>query len=38
MIIYRCLDDNDDEVRDRTILYLKLIDDNESAEKYVKDG
>ncbi|CAB4485224.1 uncharacterized protein OCT59_003972 [Rhizophagus irregularis] len=37
VLLTRCLDDNDDEVRDRAILYLKLIDDNESAEKYVKD-
>ena len=34
----RCLDDNDDEVRDRATLFLKLIDDEESAEKYIKDG
>ena len=38
LLIYRCLDDNDDEVRDRAILFLKLMDDEESAEKYVKDG
>ncbi|GBC03868.1 hypothetical protein RclHR1_05380005 [Rhizophagus clarus] len=37
VLLTRCLDDNDDEVRDRAILYLKLIDDKESAEKYVND-
>ncbi|CAG8445268.1 14718_t:CDS:10 [Funneliformis caledonium] len=37
VLLTRCLDDNDDEVRDRATLYLKLMDDEESAEKYVKD-
>ena len=36
--ICRCLDDNDDEVRDRATLYLKLMVDESGAEKYVKDG
>ncbi|CAG8677291.1 79_t:CDS:10, partial [Acaulospora morrowiae] len=37
VLLTRCLDDNDDEVRDRATLYLKLLDDEENAEKYVKD-
>ncbi|CAG8444222.1 9166_t:CDS:10 [Diversispora eburnea] len=37
VLLTRCLDDNDDEVRDRAILYLKLLDDEERAEKYIKD-
>ncbi|KAG9290005.1 hypothetical protein G9A89_010311 [Geosiphon pyriformis] len=37
VLLTRCLDDNDDEVRDRSTLFLKLMEDDESAEKYVKD-
>ncbi|CAG8496755.1 5008_t:CDS:10 [Ambispora leptoticha] len=37
VLLTRCLDDNDDEVRDRATLYLKLLEDETSAEKYVKD-
>lgn len=34
----RCLDDVDDEVRDRATLYLKMLQDRMLAETYVKDG
>ncbi|CAG8661732.1 20790_t:CDS:10, partial [Racocetra persica] len=37
VLLSRCLDDNDDEVRDRATLYLKLLDDEDNAEKYLKD-
>nr|CAG8433760.1 2074_t:CDS:10 [Entrophospora candida] len=37
VLLTRCLDDNDDEVRDRATLYLKLMEDESGAEKYVKD-
>jgi hypothetical protein len=32
------LDDVDDEVRDRAALYLKVLDQEPLAEKFVKDG
>jgi len=34
----RCLDDVDDEVRDRAALYLKLYEDHPLADMYVKEG
>lgn len=34
----RCLDDVDDEVRDRAALYLKVLDQEPLADKFVKDG
>jgi len=37
VLLNRCLDDVDDEVRDRAALYLKVIDEPRLAEKYVKD-
>ncbi|KAF0485587.1 Coatomer, gamma subunit [Gigaspora margarita] len=37
VLLTRCLDDNDDEVRDRATLYLRLLDEDENAEKYLKD-
>jgi hypothetical protein len=36
--IARCLDDVDDEVRDRAAMYLRVIDDSSLAETYVKEG
>lgn len=38
ILLTRCLDDVDDEVRDRATLYLTLMDDAESAKRYIKDG
>jgi coatomer protein complex subunit gamma len=38
ILLTRCLDDVDDEVRDRATLYLSLMDDAESAKRYIKDG
>jgi len=37
-LVERCLDDNDDEVRDRATFFLKIMEDGENAEKYIKDG
>jgi len=34
----RCLDDVDDEVRDRAALYLQVIKDEPLGETLVKDG
>jgi hypothetical protein len=34
----RCLDDVDDEVRDRAAMYLKVLEDKPLAETFVKDG
>jgi coatomer protein complex subunit gamma len=34
----RCLDDVDDEVRDRAAMYLKVLKEEPLAEKLVKDG
>lgn len=34
----RCLDDVDDEVRDRAAMYLKVIQKTELADVYVKSG
>ena len=38
MCLFRCLEDVDDEVRDRAALYLKVLGDQPLAETYVKDG
>ncbi|PLW41429.1 hypothetical protein PCANC_02667 [Puccinia coronata f. sp. avenae] len=37
VLLTRCLDDVDDEVRDRAALYLKVLDQEPLAEKFVKD-
>ena len=34
----RCLDDVDDEVRDRAALYLKVFQAKPLADTYVKEG
>jgi coatomer protein complex subunit gamma len=34
----RCLDDVDDEVRDRAALYLKVFREKSLADTYVKEG
>lgn len=34
----RCLDDVDDEVRDRAALYLKVFGEKPLADAYVKEG
>lgn len=36
--MYRCLDDGDDEVRDRAALYLRTFKEKPLADAYVKDG
>ena len=37
-MLHRCLDDVDDEVRDRAALYLKVFKEKSLADAYVKDG
>jgi coatomer protein complex subunit gamma len=34
----RCLDDVDDEVRDRAAMYLKVLEEEPLAETFVRDG
>ena len=36
--MFRCLDDVDDEVRDRAALYLKVFGEKPLADAYVKEG
>lgn len=38
VLLARCLDDPEDEVRDRAALSLKLLDDEIAASKFVKNG
>ncbi|CCO28335.1 putative coatomer subunit gamma AltName: Full=Gamma-coat protein [Rhizoctonia solani AG-1 IB] len=38
VLLTRCLDDVDDEVRDRAAMYLKVIDEEDLAQTYVKDA
>lgn len=35
---YRCLDDVDDEVRDRAAMYLKVYEEPPLVTAYVKEG
>ncbi|KEI41878.1 uncharacterized protein L969DRAFT_14095 [Mixia osmundae IAM 14324] len=37
VLLRRCLDDVDDEVRDRAALYLKVLDEDLLAEAFVRD-
>ncbi|KAG9119046.1 coatomer subunit gamma, partial [Ceratobasidium sp. 392] len=37
VLLSRCLDDVDDEVRDRAAMYLKVLDEEPLAQSYVKD-
>lgn len=34
----RCLDDVDDEVRDRATLYLAFMENEDIGKQYVQDG
>ena len=34
----RCLDDVDDEVRDRAAMYLRMFEESSLADTYVKEG
>ena len=36
--IHRCLDDVDDEVRDRAAMYLRTMKEEALAKVYVKEG
>ena len=39
VLLTRCLDDIDDEVRDRAALNLKLMDeDDETATRFIRNG
>jgi coatomer subunit gamma len=37
-MILRCLDDVDDEVRDRAAMYLRLMKEDSLANSLVKEG
>lgn len=38
VLLTRCLDDPEDEVRDRAALNLKLLDNDQAATKFIKNG
>lgn len=38
ILLQRCLEDVDDEVRDRAAMYLKIINEKELSQKYITDG
>jgi len=38
VLLDRCLDDSDDEVRDRAAWYLRVLKDEALSKKYVKNG
>jgi len=38
LIFLRCLDDVDDEVRDRAALYLRVLNEQALADVYVREG
>ncbi|KAG8809572.1 coatomer subunit gamma [Serendipita sp. 399] len=38
VLLNRCLDDVDDEVRDRAAMYLRIMKEEELAEPFVKEG
>ena len=38
VLLTRCLDDVDDEVRDRAALYLRTLDEEPLAEALVRDS
>ena len=38
VLLTRCLDDPEDEVRDRAALSLKLLDNEQAATKLIKNG
>lgn len=38
LLSFRCLDDVDDEVRDRAALYLRVMKEPSLSETYVRDG
>ncbi len=35
---HRCLDDVDDEVRDRAAMYLKVVNEQALADTYIREG
>lgn len=37
VLLRRCLDDVDDEVRDRAALYIRVLDDKQLADAYVRE-
>ncbi|KND04921.1 coatomer subunit gamma [Spizellomyces punctatus DAOM BR117] len=37
VLLTRCLDDNEDEVRDRAVMYLRIIDDEDLCKRYIAD-
>ncbi|KAI9227982.1 MAG: adaptin N terminal region-domain-containing protein [Piptocephalis tieghemiana] len=37
VLLSRCLEDRDDEVRDRAAMYVRIMEDQDAAETYIKD-
>ena len=37
-LLKRCLEDSDDEVRDRAAFYLRILQEKELAQRYIADG
>ncbi|RKP26583.1 adaptin N terminal region-domain-containing protein, partial [Syncephalis pseudoplumigaleata] len=37
VLLTRCLDDRDDEVRDRAAMYVKIIDDQTATDRYIRE-
>ncbi|KAI8055495.1 adaptin N terminal region-domain-containing protein [Syncephalis plumigaleata] len=37
VLLTRCLDDRDDEVRDRAAMYVKIIDDQTATDNYIRE-
>ncbi len=38
VLLRRCLDDVDDEVRDRAAMYIKVLEEKQLADVFVKEG
>jgi coatomer subunit gamma len=38
VLLERCTDDNDDEVRDRAVMYLRIIYNADLSKKYIANG
>ena len=38
VLLRRCLDDVDDEVRDRAAMYIKIMDEKALADVFVREG
>lgn len=38
VLLRRCLDDVDDEVRDRAAMYIRVLEEKSLADVFVRDG